>query len=109
MFNIQSIIYQMLATLSTAYGPKWEAVKVRAEEILADSKERLQTIASGLLSGDIEPAALPDLALEELAVLKSELLEAAVVGESVAQDAINSAVDKFQQLLTDITTKPNDQ
>lgn len=105
MININAIIYQMLATLTTAYGPKWDSVKSIAEETLADTKERLQVLAQAVISGEKTPAEAAVFLKEELQILESHLLAAAVIIESELQEAINKAIDVFAALVAPFAPK----
>ena len=103
MFKIQALAYQILALITNAAGDKYEEIKPRAEEIVADTQARLTKLAQGVLNGDIQPSQLPGFAEDELSVLKTELLETAIIAESAVQEIINSTVEKVQTIVDSLT------
>lgn len=109
MFNIQSILYQILASLSTVLGDKYEAVKPRVEEIITDSKERFTELAEAALSTDpdkkIPLDELGGYLKDELTVLEDELLEMEVVAAKTAEDAINGAITTFTGIIQGLLPK----
>lgn len=52
-----------------------------------------------LPNGTIKPEEIKGFAEEELSILKSELLEAAVIGASETEAAINTVIGKFEELV----------
>lgn len=103
MFQLQQLAYEILAKLTAAAGDKYEELKPRAEEIVSDTKDRLIKLAQGVINKDIEPSQLPGFAEDELSVLKTELLETAIIAESAVQEIINSTVEKVQTIVDSLT------
>lgn len=90
----------MLATLSAAYGPKWDNVKDIAENTLFnDTKERLTELAQQALDGRPLPE-VKDFLSSEFDILKSHLFAAQVLVESEVEQAANAAMDVFLRLVT---------
>lgn len=105
MFKIQEYLYQLLAVLTSAAGDKYTEVKPRIEEIVNDTEASLRQLAQDLLDGSITLADVPTFAEQEFYVLKTELLETAIIAESFAEETINAAVEKVTAIIKDILPK----
>jgi hypothetical protein len=92
MFNIQAVIYQVLASLATTYGPVFADFKMQIEFFLNATKDRLQNLEQDFVAGNISKKFVLDRLADELTLLKLTLESFAVEGESIAQDAYNNAV-----------------
>lgn len=102
MFQIQALAYQILGLITNAAGDKYEEIKPRAEEIVADTKDRLTLLAQNVLDGQIQPSQLPGFAEDELTVLKTELLETAIIAESAAQEILNTTIEKVVAIVNSL-------
>lgn len=103
MFNIQAYLYRLLSILTTALGDKYEASKPRIEEIMADTEKGLRHLAQSVLDGKIEIKDIPTFAEQHFYVLKTELLETAVIGVSFTETTINGAIEEAVSILKEIT------
>lgn len=102
MFNIQAVLYQILAAMTVAYGDDWSMVKNTAEEYFNDARVRLESLLSARVKGEVSTAFITARLKDEMRILESELLSFEVIAESVAQEAINAALETFQKLLDSI-------
>jgi len=105
MFNVDTLLYKLLAAMTEAVGDKWSLVKNSAEFYLAKSKERLILLAKSRLDGEIDNAFVAERLKDEWKILESELLSFEVIGKSIAQEAINNAVDTFQKFVDALLPK----
>lgn len=99
MFNINVILYNIMASLAVSYGNKYNLVKIRVEQIMKDSESRLDELAKARLSNSIDSEKMIDLLRDELYILESELAELAILTISEAQAAIDKVVTTFVSLI----------
>lgn len=102
MFNIQSIIYQILSSLSITYGPLYPELKGQIEGFLNSAMDRLKDMTTAAINGDLPIEYVKARLLDETIILKMELLSLVVEGESVAQDAYNSALTTLETAINGI-------
>lgn len=105
MFQIQSFLYELLAKWTLALGDKYDEVKPRAEEIAADTLKSASALAKKVLDGEIKVEDVPVHLKQEFLVLKTELLEGAILGVSLGEETYNDFVDKFNAALSALGLK----
>lgn len=103
--NIEEITGKALEALAATFGPKWDLVKDRVGEILADRKERLTEVAKARLAYESSPEPGKPMGIDnetmlgylkdELSILTSEAAELSVLVASEVQDLWNKTVDAF--------------
>jgi hypothetical protein len=105
MFNVNSFIYSLLANVTLAFKNDWEIVKTDVESFLADTKPRLQLIATAAIDGEISPADLKQYLANELQIVETQLLALEVVTKQMAEDAFNSIISTATNMLGDLIPK----
>ena len=105
MFDINSFIYSLLANITLTFKNDWDIVKADVEDMLADTKPRLQLIATSAVNGEITPAELKQYLENELQELKGQLLALEVIAKQMAEDAFNSIISTATSMLGDLIPK----
>lgn len=108
MLNIESILYHLLGALSGSIGAiNWPIIKQVSVEYFDNSKLRLFELANARVKNEIDNDFFLQRTKDELKILESELLSMAVMGKSQVQDAINTTIVTFADLIGKITSTPH--
>jgi len=95
MFDIEGVFKSMAGAVQNTVTTSWPQVQGVWQQFVQTNKDLLQQIADGRISGDLTNADVESYMVDLKNTLTTQLLALAVMGEAIAQQAANAALDIF--------------
>jgi uncharacterized protein with LGFP repeats len=95
MFNIEEVFKGMTGAVQNTVTTAWPQVQGILQQFLQTNKDLLQQVADGRISGDLTNADVESYMVDLKNTLTTQLLALEIMGEAIAQQAANAALDIF--------------
>lgn len=96
IFNINSVLSEMLAAMKRALDGDWDSVKFTANQFLERHKQRFKLLADLRISGDIPEVTFQARLTDEKLLLEAEINAMTVITKTMAQNAANAAINALK-------------
>src|SRR4051812_2846037 len=98
-FDINSTLTQMLQAIKDVVKNDWNKISESATDFFEDRKERLHTLATQRLNGEIDDNFLQRRLDDEKDILRAELDAEKILAKAMAQNAANAAIDVLSKAI----------
>lgn len=95
MFDIQGVFSSMAGAVQNTVTTSWPQVQGVWLQFAQTNKDTLQDLAMGVINGDISSADAQSYMVDMKNTLQTQLLATEIMGEAIAQQAANAALDIF--------------
>jgi hypothetical protein len=96
-FDINATIAQMVDAVKGVLKNDWNNIQDSATGFFNDHKQRLETLATQRVNGEIDDDFLKARLEDEKDILTAEIDAVKIVAKSMAQQAANAAMDVLQK------------
>jgi hypothetical protein len=105
-FNFDNVFKDMTKAFTDGLSEEGEHIKIAGQDILDQTKARLENLATLFLAGSIDKEHF-DLDIEDIKMtMENQLLAEEVRIKATAQKAINGAIDVLTTALSNILKSP---